>query len=85
MVSLHKALNAAFQRAGRDSGEAVRGREPPAANGETRLGWLRWSWFHIEYSWIQDVPDELAFCEFECRSSECLTGEGCKNPQRPSD
>jgi hypothetical protein len=38
----------------------------------TRLGKLRnWLMGHL----IQDVPDDLAVCEFDCRKPQCTQGD----------
>jgi hypothetical protein len=40
-----------------------------------RVGVVRraWTWFANEL--IQDVPEELALCEFDCRKPKCTYGE----------
>lgn len=32
-----------------------------------------WQW--IKNQLIQDVPEDTAFCEFDCRNKECLSGK----------
>jgi hypothetical protein len=32
-----------------------------------------WTWLHAQM--VQDVPDRIAVCEFECRAVTCQRGE----------
>lgn len=34
-------------------------------------------WERIKAEMVQEVPDEIAFCEFECPKEQC-TGEECQ-------
>ena len=36
----------------------------------------------VERGWIQDVPEAIAACEFECRKPECPAGEWEKCERR---
>jgi hypothetical protein len=54
------------------------------ARKENKRGRVRQvvDWFKAV--WIQDVPEEIAACEFECRRTECRQGEWetCPNRRR---
>ena len=45
---------------------------PPASDSKRK-------WFK---GWIEDVPEEIAACEFECPRSNCLQGEWETCPNR---
>jgi hypothetical protein len=49
-------------------------RRPPTVGLLSRL------WLWLKNEWIQDVPEEKAFCEFDCRKERCLFGgwSACK-------
>jgi len=32
-----------------------------------------WQWFKRQ--WINDVPEDIAMCEFDCRKGQCLYDE----------
>jgi hypothetical protein len=36
-----------------------------------RIGFVQWLLDHF----IQDVPEDQALCEFDCRKQQCLRGE----------
>jgi hypothetical protein len=44
-------------------------RRPPTAGLLSRL------WLRLKNEWIQDVPEEKAVCEFDCRKERCLFGD----------
>jgi len=36
---------------------------------------LRWSWQQLKEHLSEEVPEDIAICEFDCRKSQCLYGE----------
>ena len=38
---------------------------------EEKASTLRTAWRLIKNQWIQEVPEEISICEFECRNPEC--------------
>jgi hypothetical protein len=54
------------------------------AQKEVRLSYFRRLRRWIKGRWIQDVPEDIAACEFECRRLECRQGdwETCENRLR---
>jgi hypothetical protein len=49
---------------------------------ENKQGRIRQVVQRFKAGWIQDVPEELAPCEFECRKAECRQGEWATCPNR---
>jgi len=42
-----------------------------------------WNW--LARKLIQDVPEEIALCEFECRKSQCTHSEWLSCERRPKN
>ena len=51
---------------------------------EDRPNYLRRLWRWIKTRLIQDVPEDIAACEFDCRRTECRQGDWktCENRLR---
>lgn len=32
-----------------------------------------WRW--LKSQWVRDVPEELAYCEYQCATNQCYLGE----------
>ena len=45
------------------------------AQKEAKLSPFRWLRRWIKGRLVQDVPEEIAACEFECRRTECKQGD----------
>lgn len=45
-------------------------------NSEEKAHYLFGLWQKIKNVWIQDIPEGLAACEFDCHESECRRPEG---------
>ena len=42
-------------------------------------------WHWLKTQWIEEVPDHLAICEFECRKSQCSSDDWARCVRRASN
>jgi hypothetical protein len=42
------------------------------------------AWQRLKKQWIDDVPDDVALCEFDCRKGQCTYGEWASCERRLS-
>jgi len=48
------------------------------------LGSLRTIWQRLKRQWVDEVPEDIAICEFDCRKNQCLYDEWATCERRTS-